>query len=179
MRILQDAPFPAWRTLVKRIFALALAAVGTVACGGGKDKAPFVQTALVSRRTIVIDAEATGAVEPINVVEVKSKASGLITRMTVETGTLVRPGDLLVQVDTRDVQNQFNQSDADLKAAEANLEVSIAQKRRADEMFSARVITAQEHESAALAYANANASVVRARANVDLARQRLEDATVT
>ena len=59
--------------LVKRIFALALAVLGTAACGGNRDKAPFVQTALVTRRTIVIDAEATGAVEPINVVEVKSR----------------------------------------------------------------------------------------------------------
>ena len=99
--------------------------------------------------------------------------------MPVETGTLVKPGDLIVQVDARDVQNQYNQADADVKAAEAKIEVSSAQKRRSDEMFKARVITAQEHEAAALDYANAVASVVRARANLDLAKQRLEDATVT
>jgi HlyD family secretion protein len=162
--------------------ASALAALAAVlllpSCSRNKTPASSVSTAPVTRRDIVVSADANGTVEPINVVEVKSKASGLITRMTVETGTLVRPGDLLVQVDTRDVQNQFNQSDADLRAAEANLEVSSAQKRRADEMFNARVITAQEHETAALGYANATASVVRARANLDLARQRLEDATV-
>ena len=73
---------------VKNTLALALVlVVGTFACGRSKDKAPFVQTAVVGRRTIVIDAQATGSVEPINVVEVKSKASGLITKMTVETGT--------------------------------------------------------------------------------------------
>src|SRR5687767_7750085 len=99
--------------------------------------------------------------------------------MSVETGSLVRPGDLLVQVDTRDVQNQFNQAAADEKAAEARLQVSGAQKKRSDEMFKQRVITAQEHETAALDYANAQAAVIRARANTDLAKQRLEDATVT
>src|SRR5690348_18494307 len=104
---------PFRRSLVKHSFALALpVAAGTSACNGGKDKAPFVQTALVTRRTIVIDAEATGSVEPITVVEVKSKASGLITKMPVETATLVKPGDLLVQIDTRDVQNQYNQAEA-------------------------------------------------------------------
>jgi HlyD family secretion protein len=158
--------------------ALALAVV-LPSCSRNKPRTPSVTTAPVARRDIVVSADANGTVEPINIVEVKSKASGLITRMPVETGTLVKPGDLLVQVDTRDVQNQFNQADADLKAAEANLEVSAAQKRRADEMFNARVITAQEHETAALNYANANANVVRARAALDLARQRLEDATVT
>lgn len=164
---------------MKRIFALALAVVGTVACGGGKDKAPFVQTALVTRRTIVIDAEATGAVEPINVVEVKSKASGLITKMPVETGTFVKPGDLLVQIDTRDVQNQYNQAEADLKASQAKLQVSDAQKKRSDELHKARVITSQEFEAASLDFENSKAALIRSAANLDLAKQRLEDATVT
>src|SRR5690348_6303590 len=173
--------FPTRRhSLVKRSFALALAVgLGTVACSGNKDKAPFVQTALVTRRTIVIDAEATGAVEPINVVEVKSKASGLITKMPVETGTLVKPGDLLVQIDTRDVQNQYNQAEADLKASQAKLQVSEQQKKRSDELFKARVITSQEYESASLDLENSKAAVIRSAANLDLAKQRLEDATVT
>jgi HlyD family secretion protein len=160
------------------LFTVVAAAAIAAACGQKAPRAANIQTVPVTRRDIVIDAQANGVVEPINVVEVKSKASGLITRMTVETGTQVKPGDLLVQVDTRDVQNQYNQSDADLNAAEARLEVSTAQKRRADEMFKHRVITAQEHETAALDFANARAAVVRARANLDLAKQRLEDATV-
>ncbi|HEY2852065.1 MAG TPA: efflux RND transporter periplasmic adaptor subunit [Gemmatimonadaceae bacterium] len=164
---------------MKRNFALALAVIGTVACGGSRDKAPFVQTAAVTRRTIVIDAEATGAVEPINVVEVKSKASGLITKMPVETGTLVKPGDLLVQIDTRDVQNQYNQAEADLKASQAKLQVSEQQKKRSDDLFKARVITSQEYEAASLDLENSKAAVIRSAANLDLAKQRLEDATVT
>ena len=164
---------------MKRTFALTLAiGVAAAACSGSKDKAPFVQTAVVTRRTIVIDAEATGAVEPINVVEVKSKASGLITKMPVETGTLVKPGDLLVQIDTRDVQNQYNQAEADLKAAQAKLQVSEQQKKRSDELFKARVITSQEYESASLDLENSKAAMIRSAANLDLAKQRLEDATV-
>ena len=162
------------------LFAVALAGLAVVpSCSGNKIKSPAVTTAPVIRRDIVIDAQANGVVEPINIVEVKSKASGLITRMPVETGTLVKPGDLIAQVDTRDVQNQYNQADADVKAAEAKVDVSNSQKRRSDEMFKSRVITAQEHEAAALDYANAIATLVRARANLDLAKQRLEDATVT
>src|SRR5919112_4005476 len=45
-------------------------------------------------------------------------------------------------------------------------------------MFRSRVITAQEHEASTLDYANAQAQVVRARTSLDLAKQRLEDATV-
>lgn len=155
----------------------ALALLG--ACKDDDRKAARIETAPVERRTITVDAQANGAIEPINVVEVKSKASGIITRMSVETGNQVKAGDLLAQIDTRDVQNQYNQAAADLEAANARLQVAVAQKRRSDDMFRQRVITAQEHETAALDYANAQAQMVRARASLDLAKQRLEDATVS
>ena len=116
------------------LVALLLAA----GCASKKDKAPTISTQAVQRRDIVIDAQATGVVEPINIVEVKSKASGQIVKMPVETGTLVKPGDLLVQIETRDTQNQYDQSAAALAAARSKLEVSSAQKKRSDELFKSR-----------------------------------------
>src|SRR4051812_4839453 len=103
----------------------------------------------------------------------------MITKLPVETGTMVKPGDLLVQVDTRDVKNQLDQAKADYDAAKAKYDVSVNQKKRSDDMFAAKVITAQEHETAQLDLQSANAAVIRANANVDLAQQRLEDARVT
>ena len=160
------------------VLGLAAAAATFAACSGKKAASVPIPTAAIERRDIIVDASATGAVEPINVVEVKSKASGQITAMPVETGTMVKPGDLIVQLDTRDVKNQYDQAVADVRAAEARLQVSEAQKKRSDDLFESRIITAQEHETAALDYANAQAQVVRARTNLDLAQQRLEDATV-
>ena len=148
------------------------------ACGTKPDAPPMVTTVAVDRRTIVVDAQATGAVEPINVIEVKSKASGQITRMPVETGSQVKVGDLLVQIDTRDVKNQYDQAAADLRSAEAGIAVAQAQKQRSDELFKSRVITTQEYEAAQLALTQAQGAMVRATTNVDLAKQRLEDATV-
>jgi HlyD family secretion protein len=147
---------------------------------GDKDAQPLrIQTALVERRSIVVQAEATGIIEPINVVEVKSRSSGQIIEMPVETGSLVRPGALIVQLDTRDVQNQFDQARADLESAEKQLEVASLQKARSDELLAARIITPQENEGTQLSYANAQSSIVRARTNLDLAQQRLDDARVT
>jgi HlyD family secretion protein len=148
------------------------------ACGKEQTQSFRIQTAAVERRTIVVQAEATGIIEPINVVEVKSRASGQITEMPVETGTLVRPGSLIVQLDTRDVQNQFDQAKADLEASEASLKVAEQNKARSDELFRAQIITAQENEQAGLTYQNALSQIVRARTNLDLAQQRLDDARV-
>ena len=155
----------------------AVLLVAAAACAK-KQQAPTVQTALVTRRDIIVDAQANGTIEPIAVIEVKSKASGVITQMPVETGTRVRPGDLLVQIDTRDVQNRFDQAQAQLAAAQAKLEVAEADKKRNEEMYKARVITPQEYEKVAVDYENAKSGVVSAKANLDLAKQSLEDATV-
>ncbi len=158
---------------------LAIAALFLLACKKEEVQQTVIPTAAVTRRTIVLDATASGTIEPINVVEVKSKSSGQIVQMTVETGSKISRGDLLVQLETRDVQNQFDQAKADLNAAEARLQVSEAQKKRNDDMFSQRIITAQEHETSQLDFANAQAAVIRARTSLDLAQQRLDDATVS
>jgi HlyD family secretion protein len=167
------------RSLSRRAALAALAAsVLAAGCSDPKESAPSIALAAVERRDIQVDVEATGVVEPINVIEVKSKASGQITQMPVESGDLVQPGALLVQLDTRDVRNQYDQAEADVRAAEASVSVARSQKVRSDTLFAQRIVTAQEHEQSALTFANAQAQVVRARTNLDLARQRLEDATV-
>jgi HlyD family secretion protein len=161
---------------VKRILGAALLAAAA-ACAR-KSQAPTVQTALATRRDIIVDAQANGTMEPIAIIDVKSKASGVIDKMTVETGTHVKPGDLIVQINTRDVQNKYDQAVAMLDAAQAKLKVSEANKARNEEMFKARVITPQEYEQVAVDYENAKSGVVNAKANLDLAKQSLEDATV-
>ena len=162
---------------MRKLIVAAALLLGTACSSDQKSRIP-ITTAAVARRDIVIDAQASGVIEPINVVEVKSKASGQIVKMPVETGYLVKPGDLLVQIETRDVQNQFDQTDAALKAARSKLEVSTAQKQRADDLFKQRIITATEHETAQLDFASATSQLVASTASMDLAKQRLEDATV-
>ena len=164
--------------IVRKLIVVTTLVLGS-ACSSRDQKAIPVATVAVVRRDIVIDAQATGVVEPIAIVEVKSKAGGQIVKMPVETGTLVKPGDLLVQIETRDTRNQYNQTAAALAAARSKLDVSTAQKKRADDLFKSRIITATEHEAADLDFANAKSQLVAATTQQDLSKQRLEDATVT
>ena len=160
--------------------AAALALGLLAGCGLFKKEAPLAEIPLepVERRTIMLTVEATGTVEPIDLVEVKSKASGQILRMPVSVGSVVKPGDLLAQIDKVDVQNAYDQAQAALVAAETRARVAAAQKKRSDDLLASGVITAEEHESTELDYANAQSALVQARTNLDSARQRLEDATV-
>lgn len=164
---------PGRATALASLLILSLAA-----CRREKLQPLPIETAAVTRRTIVSEATASGQVEPINVIEVKSKSSGQIIEMPVETGSQVSPGDLLIQLDPRDVNQQLAQAEADLEAAVARLEVSRAQKARNDKMYADKIITAQEYESTQLDYANSIAAEIRAKSAVDLAKQRVEEARV-
>ncbi|HEX9564892.1 MAG TPA: efflux RND transporter periplasmic adaptor subunit [Gemmatimonadaceae bacterium] len=164
---------PSRTFLLASVLLLALAA-----CNREKVQTLPIETAAASRRTIVSEATASGQVEPINVIEVKSKSSGQITEMPVETGSQVQPGDLLIQLDPRDVNQQLQQAEADWGATKAKLAVSTAQKERNDKMFADKIITAQEYEATQLDYANSIASEIRSRSAVDIAKQRVEEARV-
>jgi len=132
----------------------------------------------VARRDITMSVESNGSVEPIDLVEVKSKASGQILKMPVQVGSVVKSGDLLAQIDKVDVQNQYDQAAAALQAAETKVTISTAQSKRSDDLFASQVITAEEHEAATLDLANSRSQLVKARTDLDIARQRLADATV-
>jgi len=160
-----------------KVIAVAIV-VALGACKKSTDPTVVIETAPVERRSIVLSAQANGTVEPVVVVEVKSKASGTIIRMPVDIGSNVRVGDLLVQIDPRDVQNQYDQSAADLSSATVQRAVTLAQRNRSADLFKQNIITAQEMEQATLAFANADAAVIKARTNLSIARVRLEDATV-
>jgi len=163
--------------LAALVIAIAVVLVVRAVRHGGNNKTP-IMTAPVEARSIALTIDATGTVEPIDLVEVKSKASGLITHMPVQVGSSVKKGALLAQIDPRDVQNQYNQARAAVKAAEANVTVTTAAKLRSDGLFQQQFITADEHEKATLDFANAQAQLVTARTNLDLALQRRQDATI-
>ncbi len=159
---------------------IAIAIVAALgACKKTTDPTVTIETAPVERRSIVLSAQANGTVEPVVIVEVKSKASGTIIRMPVDIGSNVKVGDLLVQIDPRDVQNQYDQAAADLSSATVSRAVALAQRNRSADLYQQKIITAQEMEAATLAFANADASVIKARTNLSIARVRLQDATVT
>lgn len=165
---------------LKRWGGAVVLLVGVTACSVGEaaEEAPALQTATVSRGDLDIRAEATGTVEPIRSVEVKSKASGEILRLHVDVGDEVEPGALLAEIDPRDVRNRYAQTKADLDVAVARTEIALAQLRRSEELLEAGVIAEQEHETKRLDYANALANQVKAETNFELSELQLEDVTI-
>ncbi|HEX7024051.1 MAG TPA: efflux RND transporter periplasmic adaptor subunit, partial [Gemmatimonadales bacterium] len=162
-----------------RIRSLTPLALLLLAAGCKAKPAPVVfQAVPVERRSIVVTARASGTVQPDTVVEVKSKASGEILDMKVETGQTVQRGTLMVRVDQRTPRNRLNQTQADLDVAKARFENAEAQRKRSDELFKTQSISTEEHETAVLAVANARAAVVGAQVALDNAKIAMEDTDV-
>jgi HlyD family secretion protein len=132
----------------------------------------------VSERDISVSVSAAGAVEPIRTVEVKSKASGEIFEMRVETGDYVEQGNLLVQIDPRVPQATLRQAMADSVLAQAQLENAQSQLSRSEALHQTESITEQEYDDAKLAVASAEASLVRAQRSLEDARISAEDTDV-
>lgn len=146
--------------------------------GGGADEAPAPTIVEAARQYLEIIVEAAGELEPLRTVEVMSKASGQVVQVSVDTGDEVQTGSLLARIDPRDVQNDFNQAEADYEVASERLTIAEAQLRRSESLLEAGVITEQEHEGRDLEFANSRAALVRAETNLGLARLRLADVTI-
>ena len=76
--------------------------------------------AKVSRGDVAKSVVATGKVQPITKVEVKSKASGIVTNLATDINDNVHKGQLLAQLDQQEILDQVAAQKATLAAAESN-----------------------------------------------------------
>src|SRR5438445_121171 len=122
----------------KRIIIISVVVAAILLCVGvvfaftrGGTKIDPSKLAKVEKGDLAKSVVATGKVEPITKVEVKSKASGIVKKLLVQAGDKVKKGQLLAQLDKEEIQAQVAQSQAALQAAEASLKGSEADYERA------------------------------------------------
>jgi HlyD family secretion protein len=122
----------------KRIIYASIAVVlvllivgGLIAATSGGTKIDPSKLAKVEKGDLAKSVVATGKVEPITKVEIKSKASGIVKKLLVDAGDRVKRGQLLAQLDKEEISAQVEQSKAGLQAAEASLTSAEADYDRA------------------------------------------------
>jgi len=163
-------------------FLLAVSMAGCSMTGCNKSKegesVDLFTTTKVERRDIEIKVTATGSIEPIRVIEIKSKASGEILALPVETGDVVSAGALLAQVDTTDVAAAYRQARADLEVARVRESVSRKSLDRAADLLARGMTSSEEYDQARLDYATARANVIRAETDLETKRERMIETIV-
>lgn len=158
--------------------ALLAGAVALAGCSKKEAEATPVQSAAASRQRIVLDVEATGVITPINAVEVRSQVSGQIIALPVQTGTVVKEGDVLARIDPRIPSATYRQAQAAVTAARAQVSITRTQYDRNRQLLQQGVLTAPELESARLAYANAQSQLVAATSQLENARIGIENVVI-
>lgn len=133
----------------------------------------------VTRGTFRAIVSASGVVQPINRIEIKSKASGLIEEMQVEEGDFVKAGDLICRLDQTDVQAEVDQARADLDIAQAELKMARNTYDRRQALFEKNLISREELDETELGLAQAKGRLVRATTSLDQANVRLSETVVT
>jgi HlyD family secretion protein len=77
--------------------------------------------AKVTRGDVARSVIATGEIQPITKVEVKSKASGIVEKLYVDINDRVKKGQQLAQLDQQETADQVDAQRASLASAEANV----------------------------------------------------------
>jgi HlyD family secretion protein len=78
------------------------------------------RTFTVERGDITVEVSESGAVEPVRVVEIKSRVPGRIETLLVDEGAIVEQGQLLARIDPREIKQQVEQGSAQVESARAS-----------------------------------------------------------
>lgn len=136
------------------------------------------RTAKVERQPIKVQVVATGQIQPIYKVEIKSKASGEVLSLKLNEGDFVKKGTVIALIEKTDALAAFNQAEADLSVAKATLKQVETNTERSRKLFEQKLISQLEMDAALLELEQRKAQLIRAQAIYDQAKIRLNDCVV-
>ena len=118
--------------IVGGILLVVVVVVGLMAATRGGPRIDPSKLGKVERGDLAKSVVATGKIEPITNVEVKSKASGIVQKLLVDYGDTVKKGQVLAELDKQQILAQVNQQKASLEAAEAAARAADADLQHAE-----------------------------------------------
>ena len=160
--------------------SLLLLLILVVGCGGGKEEEEFKFYALkeAASQQLELTVEASGTVEAISSIEIKSKASGQILFLGAEIGDYIEEGVVLARIDQRTPTNTLAQANADLEVAKVRLSNAKNQFERSKRLHDEGNISDKSFEDAQESFSSARAQLVRAEVFLENARIALDDTSV-
>ena len=164
-----------------KIFTITAISLLAVSCGkpeASNEAATFYKKDNVSEKKLEVTIEASGIIEAIASVEIKSKASGEILYLGAEVGDTVEKGSMLGQIDQRTPKNILDQSKSDLEASKVRLDNAKSQFERGAELHSNGSISDKDYEDIQESYAQAKSTVVRTEVSYENAKIALDDTVV-
>jgi RND family efflux transporter MFP subunit len=132
---------------------------------------PQVTTAKPTRSPASEDLVLPGSVQAFIEAPIYARTSGYLKSWNTDIGSPVKKGQLLAEVDSPEVDQQYSQAQADLGTAHANLELAISTNERWKGLLATHSVSQQDADTKAGDAAAKHAAEESARANV----RRLSD----
>ena len=150
------------------------------ACGGGvEDKqTQFYKKEQTTPQKLEVSIDASGVIEAISSVEIKSKASGEVLFLGAEVGDFIDKGFMLAQIDQRTANNIVDQTKSDLEAAKVRLLNAESQYERGIELHRNSSISDKDFEDIKENFAQAKSTLVRNEVSYENAKIALDDTVV-
>ena len=118
-----------WGSIAAVVLILVVA--GALIASSGGTKIDPSKLAKVEKGDLAKSVVATGKIEPITKVEIKSKASGIVKKLYVDYGDKVKKGQVLAELDKEEIQARVDQARAQLEGSSASLNGTRADLERA------------------------------------------------
>ena len=135
-----------------------------------RSNGPAYQSAAVERGELTQLVTATGTLNPVVNVTVGSQVSGIICKLNVDYNSMVKSNQVIAEIDPSTYQAAVAQGKADLANAKANLELQQAEAERSAELFTNKLISSSDYDTAI-------ANLHEAEATVQIKQASLENAT--
>jgi HlyD family secretion protein len=182
--------------LAAAVVVLIAGVWGFVGLNGAVPTIDPSKIAVVEQGTMTRSVVATGKVEPITKVEIKSKANGIIERLLVEVDQVVDAGRVLAELDKENLNARLREARANLQAAEAAREAAAAQlkkneieaeapdvafaqrnHKRAEQLFEQKLVSQSALDDASSALEQAENRKRAASGQLVIAQARVVEAT--
>jgi RND family efflux transporter MFP subunit len=136
--------------------------------------APEVDVSKPIVREVTEWDEYTGRVEAIDTVEVRPRVSGYLESVHFKEGQIVKKGDLLFVIDPRPFRAVLAAAAADVRGAQARLEIARNDARRVENLVPGGAVSAEEFDRRSKTAVEAQTALDAAQARVEQAKLDVE-----
>lgn len=137
------------------------------------------ETGKVQKGDLAYEVTATGTINPINTVTVGTQVSGIVEQVLVDYNDDVKEGQVLALLDSSTLKENMEKSEANYELAQAKESKAKLNYERIKKLYQDKLTSSASLEDAEVAYKEASANVLGAKADYNISKKNFEYATIT
>lgn len=165
-------------SLFMMVFLGAFVLSGCAPDNQGASKSTFLriaQTGAKSKSPVYLMA---GKIDANEKVDISSKITARVVTINVDVGSAVQKGNVIINLDSKDLAAQEAQAKAALDSAATGYQNTKNNYERSNRLFNGGLISKSQYEQSQTAFAGAEGSFKSARAALEFARNQLDKGTI-